>query len=300
MNQINAAKRKPNLTLSNATPLELLGPGIKALTDELTKPIFNPPTPINPLLSTSPPPSTIGPYPPSSNVTSTPPISQSSNVESMPTIGLSKDPDKESTSSIKSQNTQDYNAKNDTDALQDILQYSGIDLKEEAENILKDQDLLLGQVSVNVGEDSRAKLDILFNPEKLKLITTNIAEKYSISNAKSLNTSIFDTLLLALEFRLAHLLDDLVLISRHRSDAIKSRFRMKIENDPKRQLFALEKYLKNKNFLLKKTLESKVDKKDDSTQDSEQTEQSEESNLFYYYCKLNSYLLYINYTYLLL
>ena len=91
----------------------------------------------------------------------------------------------------------------DTDSLQDILQYSGVDLKAETDAIMKEQDFLLSQVAFSSGNDPHARANLLFNLDFLKSVMSTIALKFKLTNAKSLDPQIMEYLLYALQARVA-------------------------------------------------------------------------------------------------
>ena len=91
----------------------------------------------------------------------------------------------------------------DTDSLQDILQYSGVDLKAESDAIMKEQDFLLSQVAFSSGNDPHARANLLFNVDFLKSVLTSIASKYKLNNAMGLDPQIMEYLLYALQARIA-------------------------------------------------------------------------------------------------
>lgn len=165
----------------------------------------------------------------------------------------------------------------DTDVLQDILQGSGVDLKEEADNILKEQEYLLTQVPVlqSTTEDPRSSLEFLFNVDKLMHITRLIAEKHGLHNAKSIDISVYEALLSGLKSRIGTMLDDIVLTSRNRVDILRSHFKMKIENDPRRQLAILECCLYNQQEKsLSGSKDGRTEKRDEDNQEESATKRS--------------------------
>ena len=138
-------------------------------------------------------------------------------------------------------------AKVDTDLLQDILQYSGVDLKAESDAIMRDQDFLLSQVAHSSGADPYARANLLFNVDLLRTVIANVAVRHQLGNVKQLDSSIMELLLYGLQARMSAILDELVHISRVRVDVLRARFKMKIENDARRQLFVLDKALAHRN-----------------------------------------------------
>jgi hypothetical protein len=234
MNKINSASRLHNQekgTPSSMVPEQLLAPGIQALSEALSKE-GNPSGGKKTDKTTS-----------QRQVVNS--ISDSNEISPK----LSGKSDKQQSLSVNDQKAGERNT--DTDVMQDIFQGSGIDLKEEAENIIKEQENLLSSLqlpSSEMVEDPRSNIDFLFNSEKLSQVVRIIAEKHGLVNSKTLtlpNSPVFDVLFAALKIRLANLIDDVVIASRHRVDTLRSRFKIKVENDPRRQLAILENCILN-------------------------------------------------------
>lgn len=220
LNQINAAANRSRIG-GGQMPMsaaELMSPGINTLAETLSQPthgLYSSPVPS---ASTSPSPMIHGGV---------------ASATSMP-VTVAPVPSSTSTSTF-----------GDTDSLQDILMCSGIDLKEEAENILREQDSLFAQhaVSPSGGEDVMSKAPSLLNVEGLSFLISAIAGKYRLTNAKTLDPLLLDTILLVLQAKFASLIDEMVIISRHRIDFLRSSFKTRTDNDPRRQLFVLERAL---------------------------------------------------------
>lgn len=158
-------------------------------------------------------------------------------------------------------------SKMDTSSLQDVIQYSGVDLKAEAELLYREHDNnnnnMLGMSSLSV--DHRLKFDYFFNPFKFRAIvqhalqrhffaftlqsTTNTTNATNTTNdsAQKLSKPLGITeeavhlLGIAIQKRLIGILRRLAEISRHRVDYGRGRFKIKIENDPKKQIWLQEK-----------------------------------------------------------
>jgi hypothetical protein len=93
--------------------------------------------------------------------------------------------------------------KMETDQLQDILHFSGVDLKAEADAMMREQDFILSQVAHTSGADPHARANLLFNVGALKAAVALIAEKYQLTNARSWDHKIIEHLLYALQCRLS-------------------------------------------------------------------------------------------------
>lgn len=54
-------------------------------------------------------------------------------------------------------------SKIDSNSLQDVISYSGVDLKEEAENIMRSNDTFASSMALHMTEDFRSKPEYFFN-----------------------------------------------------------------------------------------------------------------------------------------
>lgn len=163
------------------------------------------------------------------------------------------------TQSQPSQQTEVDVTKMDTSSLQDVMQYSGVDLKAEAELLYRehhDNAVVSGLGSLSV--DHRLKFDYFFNPFKFRAIVQHALQRHFFSNTLASTTSeqgqagklnkplgiseeAVHLLGIAIQKRLIGILRKLSEISRHRVDYGRGRFKIKIENDPKKQLWLQEK-----------------------------------------------------------
>ena len=166
-------------------------------------------------------------------------------------------------------------SKMDTSSLQDVIQYSGVDLKAEAELLYREHDALSNTMnnynnSLNSGSisvDHRLKFDYFFNPFKFRAIVQHALQRQffssTLQNSNSTaitshaninnNTTTINNkplgiteeavhlLGIAIQKRLIGVLRRLAEISRHRVDYGRGRFKIKIENDPKKQIWLQEK-----------------------------------------------------------
>lgn len=152
--------------------------------------------------------------------------------------------------------------KMDTSSLQDVMQYSGVDLKAEAELLYREHDLNNAAMMMTNGGfvDHRLKFDYFFNPFKFRAIVQHALQRHFFSNTINNGTTPDPTssggkmnkplgiteeavhlLGIAIQKRLIGILRRLSEISRHRVDYGRGRFKIKIENDPKKQIWLQEK-----------------------------------------------------------
>lgn len=158
--------------------------------------------------------------------------------------------------------------KMDTSSLQDVMQYSGVDLKAEAELLYREHHdnnnnmMASGLGSLSV--DHRLKFDYFFNPFKFRAIVQHALQRHFFSNnlvttsGNSVDSSQVQSsgkmnkplgiseeavhlLGIAIQKRLIGVLRKLSEISKHRVDYGRGRFKIKIENDPKKQIWLQEK-----------------------------------------------------------
>ncbi|ELA48222.1 hypothetical protein VCUG_00263 [Vavraia culicis subsp. floridensis] len=121
-----------------------------------------------------------------------------------------------------------------TERLQDIIEYAGVNLKEEQENIgrenMVDQELEINE------EDRRNSLEYLFDVEIFVQYANFIARKRGME----VDDSAYHALFLALKRKLTEIIEKMVKACEFRVDYIKSEAVTKIENDIRRQLWVLE------------------------------------------------------------
>lgn len=129
--------------------------------------------------------------------------------------------------------------KMDSASLQDVIQYSGIDLSAEAEMIQSDFATAMPAGGF-AAQDVRLRPDFFLNPARLKAIVYMAARSRGLT---SVNEDVFDLLALAVQRRLGNVISGMAEISKHRVDIKRSSFKIKVENDPKKQLWLLEKLL---------------------------------------------------------
>lgn len=126
----------------------------------------------------------------------------------------------------------------DSASLQDVIQYSGIDLRAEAEMIESELHIPASLSSQAAVQDVRMRPDYFFNLPRMKAIVYMVAKSRGIT---AVPEEVFELIGLALQRRLANMITGLSEISKHRVDAGRLSFKIKVENDPKKQLWLLEK-----------------------------------------------------------
>lgn len=137
----------------------------------------------------------------------------------------------------------------DTAALQDVIQYSGVDLKAEAEMILRTHEASYplangGGATQGAGayaREARLHHDYYFNSAPLRALISKIVCPRGITD---MGEDCLDMIALAAARRLGNIVGQLAAISRERVDAGRARFKIKIENDPRRQMWLVEQYLR--------------------------------------------------------
>ncbi|KAM0687020.1 hypothetical protein COBT_001747, partial [Conglomerata obtusa] len=124
-----------------------------------------------------------------------------------------------------------------TDQLQDIIQYSGVDLKEEQDIIAKDTE----QYQYNETGDFRLD-DQQGSAESLLNIPHFIDFVNRIVGARGMSIAedVYHTTYLVLRRKLADFVDKLVESSKLRVDVSRSEYTVLVENDIRRQLWCLE------------------------------------------------------------
>jgi hypothetical protein len=126
----------------------------------------------------------------------------------------------------------------DTNSLQDVIKYSGVDLKEEAENILRESDML-------TQHSGSYSVDIYSNHAQLvnqAVFRAKIAAAMKEKGVKNVNDDVYDYMAIALIERMRHITEELIKISHQRVDHRREMFKWKAINDPKKQVWMLDKY----------------------------------------------------------
>ena len=131
----------------------------------------------------------------------------------------------------------------DSMALHDVMHYAGIDLKAESDLILRDQQQSIFSAAQYAGEEflKDPKLDpsYFFNVTRLKGILAHAAKQFGLE----LSSDAHYALCLVLLRKLSNVLVQLVRFSRHRTDLPRRFYKIKVENDPKKQMWLLEQIL---------------------------------------------------------
>ena len=134
----------------------------------------------------------------------------------------------------------------DSAALQDVIQYSGVDLKAEAEMIMRHDHF---GSNVPIGKDPRIHYEYYLNGPRLRTLISAAVMPRGIVD---MSEDCLDMLALAVRRRLANVVAELVEISKHRIDMGRANYKIKIENDPKKQLWLVEQYLAAENERVKR------------------------------------------------
>lgn len=130
----------------------------------------------------------------------------------------------------------------DSAALQDVMQYSGVDLKAEAEMIYRSQDTISQtylQSTIHTGRDARLNYDYFFNEQRLKTLVSQSVYPRGVTD---LSEDCLEMIAMAVQQRLLKVISELAAISRHRCDVGRARFKIKVENDPKKQLWLVDQF----------------------------------------------------------
>lgn len=137
----------------------------------------------------------------------------------------------------------------DTASLQDVIQYSGIDLKEEAENILRGHEGMFMQSSFGANasnsvltEDLRSTYDYYLNMAHLK---ERISRHCKRHNIRAFHDDCMYIVAFAMKERLSRIIEAAHAVSKHRTEYHRLRFKIKVENDPLKQVWVLQKHLKD-------------------------------------------------------
>jgi len=145
-----------------------------------------------------------------------------------------------------------------TEYIEDIMQYSGIDLKEEADNIVKESDHGSRFESYDSREDKNSRIDSLFKPLLFQEFIVRIAAQ------KQMNITSEGIYLLfqIMKRKILDFIDRLDAASKIRVESNLSGFSFRIENEVSKQLWYLnemEKILEDK-LMIKKEEDSKKKK----------------------------------------
>ncbi|KAM0675809.1 hypothetical protein GVAV_000584 [Gurleya vavrai] len=126
-----------------------------------------------------------------------------------------------------------------TDHLQDIIQYAGVDLKEEQENITRDAEIYreMAYDSVNYDlEDYNSTAESLLNVQ----LFVEFINRIILARGMKINDEAYQTTFMVLKRKICDFIDKLVEASKIRVDASRNEFNLLVENDIRRQLWVLE------------------------------------------------------------
>lgn len=128
--------------------------------------------------------------------------------------------------------------KMDSASLQDVIQYSGIDLRAEAEMIESELHMPAYATGGPASQDKRIRPDYFFNMPRMRAIVYMAAKARGIA---TVSDEVFELIALAVQRRLHNIITGISEISKHRVDIGRLGFKIKVENDPKKQIWLLEK-----------------------------------------------------------
>ena len=149
--------------------------------------------------------------------------------------------------SAKEQKEEDAFDKLDGAALQDVLRYSNIDLKAESELILGSS-AASKHVPTSITHpsvlDVRSKPTHYCNASRLRYIVTKMASRTNPSLIKSVDEDAMMMIAAALQRRMSDILTSCIEYSRHRVDRGRANWKIKIVNDPRKQIGILEQVIR--------------------------------------------------------
>ncbi len=128
-----------------------------------------------------------------------------------------------------------------TENIEDIMQYSGIDLKEEAENIVKDAEHSIGMISYE-NEDYNNQIESLFNPAGFREFIVGVCAVRRIN----ITEEAVQLLFLILKRKLLDFCEKMAEAARIRTEAGLADFSFQITNEVSKQLWYLNELEKNK------------------------------------------------------
>ncbi|ORZ20033.1 transcription initiation factor TFIID component TAF4 family-domain-containing protein [Lobosporangium transversale] len=133
------------------------------------------------------------------------------------------------------------------DNITDVMGYVGVDLKEESDNIMRDNDGF-SKTSGGDGQD-RTRIQNFVNTKLLKTIVDRIADSHKLENV---DTDVIAYLAMATQERLRGLAEQMILASKHRGrslatapppmyDEEHAMYKVAVSQDVKKQLLAIER-----------------------------------------------------------
>jgi hypothetical protein len=160
-------------------------------------------------------------------------------------------PNNNTNTSLNTGHQQDDNdvdvMKIDAANLQDVMQYTGFDLKHEAESMSSSTATFAQDMTGRPKEeDLRSLPSYYFNATRMRSILSHFCRQPTNGIAVTeVEERVMELLGLAIQARLRNILHLLVIISRHRVDYGRRLYKIKIENDPKKQFWLLERLRTN-------------------------------------------------------
>lgn len=151
-----------------------------------------------------------------------------------------------------------------TEYIEDIMQYSGIDLKEEADNIIKETEYSVGYNHYDNREDRNSKIDSIFKP----LLFQEFIIRITAQKQMNITTEGIYLLFQIMKRKLLDFLDKLDEASKIRTESNLPSFNFKIENEVSKQLWYLNE--------MEKTLEEKLQIKKEEDSKKKKTIQERE------------------------
>ena len=126
--------------------------------------------------------------------------------------------------------------KMDRQSLQDVIQYSGVNLKEEEENIRKADRFV--EYRASAASDHRSQVEQIVNIGPLMDLALKIAER----NGLEIDQNSLSPLVHGVQQYLIEFISKCAYTSRHRIDFAKNKFQIKVDNDPRKQLLVLDSF----------------------------------------------------------
>lgn len=145
-----------------------------------------------------------------------------------------------------------------TEYIEDIMQYSGIDLKEEADNIMKEAEHNVQFNQYDTREDKNSKIESLFSPGLFQDFIVRVAGNKQARITPEGMYLIFQVM----KRKIADLVERLDTVSKMRVESNLKEYNFKIENEVSKQLWYLnemEKSLED-TLIVKKEEDSKKKK----------------------------------------
>lgn len=158
------------------------------------------------------------------------------------------------TAQKESQKTEDIK----TEHIEDIMQYSGIDLKEEAENITRYAESNVGFDQYDTAEDRRSKIESLFNTRAFQDFILKVCMQ---RNIRITNEGVY-LIFQIMKRKILDFTDKMDAASRIRTEASLGEYNFKIENEVCKQLWYLNELEKIKldKLMIKKEEDPKKKK----------------------------------------